>query len=90
MSYKIIIIDNDDNNVVINENNAKAIIGAVAGEKAVSGVGMLECKSDVVLKTLETLKKVEKDVFEKHPRLELALLLKEMKDLCDSDHTKKD
>jgi hypothetical protein len=90
MSYKIIIIDNETNETIVNENNAKAIIGAIAGEKQVSGVGILECEGDEALNALEMLGKVKEGLFEKHPKLALASLLKEMKHLCDLDPTKKD
>ncbi len=89
MSYKVIIIDNKTNEVVINEDNAKAIIGAVAGEGDVCCIGTFSCEAGVVLETLRALDKSKGDILKVHPKLAIAYLLNGMKDLCDSDPIKK-
>jgi hypothetical protein len=89
MSYKIIIIDNDDNNVVINENNAKAIIGAVSAEKGVHCLGLIDCKTDEFLSTLKGVDKATDELLKDKPQIGLLHSLERMNKLCNSDRTKK-
>ena len=90
MSYKVIIIDNKTNETIVNENNAKVIIGAIANENAIQSLGILECKASEALETLKKVDKVKEGILKEHPRLALPYMLSEMKNLCDLDHTKKD
>jgi hypothetical protein len=89
MSYKVIIIDNKTNEVVINEDNAGAIIGAVSSEEGVHCLGLTDCKATEILSTLEGVDKATDALTKENPKIGLLHSLERLKDLCDLDPIKK-
>ncbi len=67
MSFKITIINNEDGEVVLNEENAVAIIGAVGIEKGAHCFGYTACNGIELLSTLQGVEKAKGSILEDSP-----------------------
>ena len=80
MSYKITIINNENGEVIANEENAVAIVGAIGNEDTTHALGLTECNGKQLFCALSAVEKVKKGLLENHPEIELMLMIKELKD----------
>lgn len=71
MSYKITIINNDDNSVIVNEENAVAIIGAITNGENTACLAHTVCNGSDILNTLIGVERAKKTLFDEHPLLKL-------------------
>ena len=78
MSFKITITNNDNGEVLLNEENAVAIIGAVTSEERTAEIGFVNCQTRFLLPALEGAQNAIDDAIGKDKRLEVALSLKKM------------
>lgn len=85
MSYKITIIDNENGEVFLNEENAKAIIGAIASEEGVHCVSHVKCNGLELLAALEGTDRAKDTLLKKHPELQMPYALKALMNIGKSE-----
>lgn len=71
MSFKIKIVDNDTGNVLVDRDDAKAIVGAVGTDKSVECMAFLRCDGLVIYHTISGVQSVLINLLEAHPELNL-------------------
>lgn len=85
MSFKVTIINNENGEVLVNEENAGAVIGAVETEKDVCCLGFTECNIVQLAQAVEGAQNAIKTLMETKPAIELFLKLKSAL-LTEADH----
>lgn len=71
MSYKITIVDNKDGKVLLEEENAKAIIGSVVNDEHVACLAHIACTNNDILNALSGVESAKKALFDANPLLKL-------------------
>ena len=71
MSFKITITDNTDGKVLVNEENAIAIIGAIANGKNIRNIGFISCNAVNLEKTINEAEEVISKIKNEHPEVEV-------------------
>lgn len=84
MSYTIKIVNNEDGKVVIDENNALAIIGGIGVEKGEHVIGITECHTIKIAGTVHAANKAISMIKESSPGVKEILALASLKDLVKS------
>lgn len=85
MSYKITIVDNENGNVLLNEENAKAIIGAVTNDEHTACLGFTACKANDFLNALFGVDAAKDALLKNNPKIEARYALKGLMDICESN-----
>lgn len=78
MSMRVTIVDNKTGDVLVDDTDVKAIIGAFALEDNIRGVQLLRCSSLTLTATVDALQNILQKVSEEHPEI---LIIGQMKDL---------
>lgn len=78
MSFKVTIINNDNGEVIVNEENACAVIGAVGTDEAAHCLGFTECNIIQLVQAIEGAQKATKNLIENTPLLATFLKFKEV------------
>lgn len=71
MSFKIKIVDNTTGNVLVDRDDAKAIVGAVGTDKTVECMAFMHCDSLVTYHTISGVQSVLANLLESHPELNI-------------------
>ena len=77
MSYKILIVNNDDGNVVVDEKEARAIVGAVSYGDKTQALGLTDCNALDLVCTTHIAKDVIDTLTKKNPDVAMLLALLE-------------
>lgn len=85
MSYKITIVDNDNGNVLLNEENANAIIGAITNGEHTACVAHTKCNANDLLNAVCGVDTAKDALLKDNPRVGAMYALKGLMDLCKSD-----
>lgn len=85
MSYKITIVDNDNGNILLDEENAKAIIGAVTNDEHTACLGYTDCKANDFLNALCGVDDVKDALLKNNPKIGAMYALKGLMDICKSN-----
>lgn len=80
MSFKITITNNENGAVLVNEENAVAIIGAFAMENGTAQMGFCACNAFDICRTINAAKKSIRNVEAADPKLSA---LSELFDMLD-------
>lgn len=79
MSFKVTITNNKNGEVIVNEENAVAIIGAIGNEEGTHSIGLTACDAislgDAILAAEDVISQLKTD-----PRVKLVLELKALMD----------
>ena len=78
MSYKIFIVDNDNGNVVVDEKEARAIVGAVCYGDKTHTLGLTDCNSFDLACTIHNAKDVIDKLTKENPNVAILLELLKM------------
>ena len=62
MSYRVLIVDNDNGETIIDTNEAVAIVGSIADKTGAHGLGCTDCGMLELFATLTIAKKAIRDV----------------------------
>ena len=91
MSYKITIIDNDNGNVILDESEAVAIIGAVSNEEDTAEIGFTDCNGVILAQALDAADGVISTIEERSPQIAILRALRAIKrNMCDISDKKGD
>lgn len=89
MSYTIKIVNNEDGEVVIDENNALAIIGGIGAEKGEHLIGFTDCNSFKLAGTIFAAQKTIATLLKQTPEVKMLVqlgdLAKSFKDFTESE-----
>ncbi len=77
MSFTIKIVDNDDGRVVMDESNAKGILGAVAREDGIVGIYSTSCNAMECAGIVYCAKNVVNMAIKKNPKVAMMVALAE-------------
>lgn len=80
MSYKIIITNNKDGEIIVNEENAVAIVGAVANKQDVAKIGFTDCNTLCLANVILGAETVISEIKNEVRAVDLLLQLKAMDD----------
>lgn len=80
MSYKITITNNKDGEVLVNEENAVAIVGAVVNKQETAKIGFTDCNASCLVNAILGAETVISEIKNEVPAVDLLLLLKAMED----------
>lgn len=80
-SFKIIIIDNETGDILVNYPEAKAIIGAISADGGTHSIGYTACNSITLAQNIGGCQKVIASFIEEHPELNfIAQMLAQMEE----------
>jgi hypothetical protein len=68
-SFKITIIDNEDGSVLVDYDNAQAIIGAISANGGTHSIGYTACNAITLAQAIGGCQKVIAEFIEDHPEL---------------------
>lgn len=80
MSYKITITNNKNGEVLINEENAVAIVGAVTNKQETAKFGFTDCNTLHLANAILVAETVISEIKNEVPAVDLLLQLKAMDD----------
>lgn len=80
MSYKITITNNKNGEVVVNEENAVAIVGAVTNKQETAKIGFTDCNTLYLANSILGAETVISEIKNEVPAVDLLLQLKAMED----------
>lgn len=80
MSYKITITNNKNGEVLVNEENAVAIVGAVAIKQDIAKVGFTDCNTLYLANAILAAETVISEIKNEVPAVDVLLQLKAMED----------
>lgn len=75
MSYKILIVNNDDGNVVVDEKEARAIVGAVTYGEQSQALGLTDCTGLDLVCTIHAAEKTIDTITKENPDVAMLLAL---------------
>ena len=78
MSYKIIITDNETGEVLVNENKAKAIVGAYVNGESTGRMGFTKCNAMDLEEVISGAESVAEKLKSKHPFVAILSDLKKV------------
>lgn len=78
MSFKITIINNEDGEVLVNEENAVAIIGAVTTEEHTACLGYTSCNAMELANAVRGADNAKDSILKKSPMVKLLCELGEL------------
>lgn len=68
-SFKITIINNEDGSVLVDYDNAEAIVGAISANDGTHSIGFTACNSLTLAQAIGGCQKVITEFIEEHPEL---------------------
>ena len=71
MSFKIVITDNDNGKVLVNEENAVAILGSFTTEENTAQIGFCKCNAVKLANAVHGANKVIQEIKNENPELEM-------------------
>lgn len=80
MSYKIIITNNKNGEVLVNEENAVAIVGAVVNKQNIAEIGFTDCNALHLANAILGAEAAISEIKNEEPAVDLFLQLKAMED----------
>lgn len=80
MSYKITITNNKNGEVMVNEENAVAIVGAVVNKQNIAKIGFTDCNTLHLANAILGAEAVISEIKNEEPSVDLLLRLKAMED----------
>ena len=80
MSYKVTITNNKNGEVLVNEENAVAIVGAVAIKQDIAKIGFTDCNTLYLANAILAAETVISEIKNEVPAVDLLLQLKAMED----------
>lgn len=80
MSYKITITNNKNGEVLVNEENAVAIVGAVTNKQETAKIGFTDCNTLCLANSILGAETVISEIKNEVPAVDLLLQLKAMED----------
>lgn len=80
MSYKIIITNNKNGEIIVNEENAVAIIGAIGNEQGTRSIGFTVCDVISLRDAISAAETVIYEIKNGVPEVDVLLQLKAMDD----------
>lgn len=80
MSYKVTITNNKNGKVMVNEENAVAIVGAVVNKQDIAKIGFTDCNAFDLANAILSAEAVISEIKNKEPAVDLLLQLKAMED----------
>ena len=86
MSYKIIITNNKDGEIIVNEENAVAIVGAVANKQDIAKIGFTDCNTLCLANAILGAETVISEIKNEVPAVDLLLQLKAKEDKIKSNN----
>ena len=90
MSYKVTIANNETGAVLINEENAVAIVGAIGNVQGTCSIGFIDCDAnslrDAISEAEDIISKIKNEV----PAVDVLLQLKAMADKIKANNNDKD
>lgn len=75
MSYKVLIINNEDNSVVLDEDNAVAIVGAISNGERTSVNAHTDSNAVDIAYAIYGARQAADELISRHPELKLLLAL---------------
>lgn len=78
MSFKIVITDNDNGNVLVNEENAVAILGSFTNKENTAQMGFCKCSSVKLACAVQGANEVIQMIKNENPEIELIAKLGEL------------
>ena len=90
MSFKIVITDNDNGKVLVNEENAVAILGSFVNEEKTVQMGFCKCNSVELACAVREADEVIRKIKSKKPELELLEKLAALKELFEKNSEDKE
>lgn len=80
MSYKVTITNNENGEVIVNEENAVAIVGAVANKQNTAKIGFTDCNTLYLANAILGAETVISEIKNEVPIVDVLLQLKAMED----------
>ena len=80
MSYKITIINNKNGEIIVNEENAVAIVGTVVNKQNIDKIGFTDCNALDLANAILAAETVISEIKNEVPAVDLLLQLKAMED----------
>lgn len=80
MSYKVTITNNETGEVLVNEENAVAIVGTVANKQDIAKIGFTDCNTLCLANAIFGAETVISEIKNVFPAVDLLLQLKAMDD----------
>lgn len=80
MSYKVTITNNKNGKVMVNEENAVAIVGAVTNKQETAKIGFTDCNTLCLANSILGAETVISEIKNEVPAVDLLLQLKAMED----------
>lgn len=80
MSYKITITNNKNGEILVNEENAVAIVGAVTNKQETAKIGFTDCNTLCLANSILGAETVISEIKNEVPAVDLLLQLKAMED----------
>ena len=75
MSFKVTIINNENGEVLVNEENAVAVIGAITNADHTQGVGYTNCNALRLAESVRGARASISALLKSHPEIELLVRL---------------
>lgn len=79
MSFKITVINNDNGEVLINEENARALVGALVEGDNTGVIALTACNANDILNALHGCDEARNQILEQNRMLKLLYELSQMK-----------
>lgn len=86
MSFKITIINNENGEVLANEENAVAIVGAITNEEATAQMAFVNCDTIKLANAIHYAEGVTSKIRGETPKLNLLLALSDALDNKNENH----
>ena len=83
MSYKITIMDNKTGEVLVDNDNAVAIVGTIADEENVGQMWCIHCDQFVLARVIQEAEDVISKIKRKFPEVDASLRLMETMEKMD-------
>lgn len=83
MSYKITIMDNKTGEVLVDNDNAVAIVGTIADEENVGQMWFIRCNPFVLARVIQEAEDVISKIKRKFPEVDASLRLMETMEKMD-------
>lgn len=90
MSYKITITNNKNGEVLVNEENAVAIVGAVTNKQETAKIGFTDCNTLCLANSILGAETVISEIKNEVPAVDLLLQLKAMDDKTKANNEVKE
>ena len=90
MSYKVTITNNETGAILVNEENAVAIVGALANKQNIAKIGFTDCNTLHLANAILGAEAVISKIKNEAPAVDLLLQLKAMEDKTKANNEGKE